>query len=476
MKILDVFGLILVFVCVLYIGYRSTKKINSTEDFLLAGRKLGKIQAGFSVAASDFGGSSIVGAIAFCYTMGISGAWWDWCTVPAYIILGLFFAKKLQPLALNTGPEYLERRYDSKTRLLGSSLHIFMLIPMLGAQFAVSSTALTAIFGIPQEIGLLISVVIVLIYTVGGGLVAVVNTDVFQYVIIIASLIIAIPLGIMKVGGLQELIASAPTNYFDFDAIGWSTILSWMLLCFTLYTTNQMHLQRLFASKDESTAKFSYIFAGGSYIFLGCAVGIIALIITNLYPGLEDPNAGYSLFIKGVLPTGIMGIALGGLFAATMSTVDSMLLAVTTIFINDIYKPYIVNNKKEDEKRTLSTSRWFTIIICVSGVVISLFMQSIIDMIFVAGLFYATTIFIPLVLGIFWKRGTARGAFISIICALAVSIFSQFYLQVHYTDGILALPANILGIITSATVYVVVSLLTPKQSEENLELMDQKMA
>ena len=173
------------------------------------------------------------------------------------------------------------------------------------------------------------------------------------------------------------------------------------------YATNQHILQRVFAAKDSSTARFAFGFSSAVYVIFGLAVAFIGVIAYALYPNLDNPSNAYALIVKDILPPGISGIALGGLFAAAMSTADSKIMAASQLFINDIYEPYICKGKVTDDKKVLSTSRIVTLLICVLGIGVSLVSDSIVQMMYVGGLFYGTAVFIPMVMALYWKRGTA---------------------------------------------------------------------
>ena len=175
MGILDILAVIAVFTCICYIGYVSSKKIKTTDDFFVASHSLGKLDAGLSLAATDFGGASLIGACGICYTMGVGGVWWSWAVVPAWIIVGLFFIHKLQPLSLATAPEFMGKHYDSKTRTLSSIMHICAIVASLSGQFLIAATTLNVLFGVPQNVAYWLTLVIVLAYTTAGGLIAVVK-------------------------------------------------------------------------------------------------------------------------------------------------------------------------------------------------------------------------------------------------------------------------------------------------------------
>ncbi len=469
MHILDILGVGIIFVAVIYIGYYSTKKVDSSEDFLLAGRNLGKIQAGFSMAASDLGGSGLIGASAYCYSIGLSGAWWNWCATPAFIVLGIWLVSKLRPLAICTGPEFLEKRYNKESRVIASVMQICSVVAALSAQFLVGAVALNVLAGIPKSVGLAISVGLVILYTMGGGLIAVVNTDVFQFIILVGSVLVSVPLAMAKAGGLGAIKEALPPEFFSIGELGAWVPISWILMCFFMYSTQQAFLQRIFASKDVKTAKFAYVFAGATYGLYGLAVGLIGITMAVLIPGLEDSNTVFAMMVKTVLPPGIAGIVLGGIFAASMSTADSFLMAGTTLFINDIYKTFI--NKNASDTRVLWMSRAVTFVICVGGVVMASLMNNLINIIYLGGLFYSTSVFFPLVLGVFWKRANGKGALACILISLAVGLFAEFVLKGKAT-GFLGLPSNILAAIAGLVTIVVVSWVTKKPSKEKISFIE----
>lgn len=462
MNIIDVMGILIIFGIIGYIGYASSKDIKDMDDFTLAGSQLGKIQAGFSMAATEFGGSSLIGAMALCYSIGLSGAWWDWAAVLPLILLGLFFAGKIRLPNMVTITDYFEYRYDKRIKLIASVMHLLATTTQLSTQFLVGATALNGIIGTPIYIGLILSVIFVLLYTMGGGLMAVVNTDVIQFVIIVISILLIIPICLYHVGGIEGLKNSVPPTFLSFNQLGSATILSWMLFSFFSYATSQHYVQRVFASKDKKTAQFSFIFTGASYFVYGFLISIIGISIYVLIPGLEDPNMGYALLIKNFVPLGLRGLILGGIFAAAMSTADSMLLAASTLFVNDIYEPYISKGIENKEENKLKTIRRITVIISVISVFISLFMKSIVDIMYLGGLFYSTSVFFPLILGLYWKKSNSKAALYSIICSVTVGLISELFLA-GKINGFFGMPSNIMATLVSIVVFITVANITYKK-------------
>lgn len=470
MRIADIIGVAAMFLIIAFVGWRSSKKVKNINDFTLAGSGLGKIQAGFSMAATEFGGSSLIGAMALCYSIGVAGAWWDWSAVPDLIILGLFFAEKIKLPNLVTITDFFEKRYNYPTKLMASFMHILAIATQISAQFMVGAVALNGIFGVPKTVGILISVVFALVYTMSGGLLSVVNTDVVQFIMIIGSILIALPISIYHAGGFEGLAAGLEQVFLSFGNIDYKTVISWCLFCFFTYATSQHYIQRVFASKDKSTAKFAFVFTGVMYIIYGLIISLIGVCIVVLIPNLSDPNTGYTMLIKNFMPSGIAGLILGGIFAASMSTADSMILAASTLFVNDIYTPLIAKNK--EAKNSLVTIRIVTLIVCVVSVIISMFMDNIVDIMYLGGLFYSTSVFFPLIIGMKWRRATAPAAIISIIASVTVGLLAELVFN-GSVSGVFSLPSNVLSALTSLIVFIIVSLMTKKPDEKKLEFLNQ---
>ena len=214
MQIIDycvLFSTILVVILIGWLSGRNTCCTDSSKEFLLTEKGINKLQAGFSMAATDFGGSGLVGAIGYCYFVGISGIWWNLAAAPAFILVGLFLAKKFNRMDCATLPEYFGKRYGKGVKLLSCILHILTNIAALSVQFTVSCTVLHIITGFNINVSLVISVLIVLFLT-SGGLRAVVNTDAVLFIIIVISILLMVPFSIRAAGGYATLKAMCRLN------------------------------------------------------------------------------------------------------------------------------------------------------------------------------------------------------------------------------------------------------------------------
>jgi SSS family solute:Na+ symporter len=440
-------------VAVLVIGWLSGRKSNNSDEFLMAGRGLNKVQVGFSMAATDFGGSGMVGAIGYCYLVGMGGIWWNLAAAPAFLFVGLFLAKKLNKLDGATVPDYLGNRYSPGVKYLSSSLHVVMNTVLLSTQFTISSAMLYTITGMDPNVTLIISVLLVLLLT-SGGLRAVINTDDALFVIIMISIAFAVPLALKAGGGLAAVERAVPAGFMSIGSIGFWQPLSWIVMCFLSYATNQNYVQRMVSAKNEGTARFAALFTSGFYLVISVALGLIGISASVLVPGLEDTNTVFPELLKVCFPKGMIGLGVAGVFAATISTGTSLLHSLTVLTVNDLIKPAM--GSRFTDKRELACSRIVVVAVAVFSTLISLYFTNIINVIYTATLFYSIAVFAPMILGMYSRKITAKGALVSMIGTLIAALGWQ-YLVVKHLPSAAAVPANVVGLAVSFLLILAVS-------------------
>ncbi len=467
---LDWLAIGLYFVAFIGVGKWATRKIKEADDFFIAKKSLGKIPTALSTAATDLGGAGLVGCAGLAYSVGIAGGWWDFAAAPAWILLGIFLVGRMRKMSAVTVPEILERRYGLKTRLLSAILYIIGGTINITAQTTVAAIAISTLTGIPKDYTIIFATLIFVFFTATGGLLAVVWTDVLLFGVLIGGLIISLPLCIFQAGGIGAIVAATPPSFWDVWSMGYMVPAAWAGMCFFSYGSNQQFLQRVFAAKDVSTARFAYIFTGVNYIFYGTAVALLGISAYVLVPGLPNGDAAFAELVKRVLPVGIKGLILSALLAATMSTSDSILNSVATLFSVDIYKRVI--NPTADSNRTLKIARITTVVVAVCSLCATYFMGRVTSIIVLANLIYSSGVFFPLILGLFNKRLNANGAFCAIICGGAMAIISKMYLYKHIGGVFGALHPIFAGACMSLFVLFAVSFLTKAPAPEKVAFVD----
>ncbi len=453
MKLLDFIVLIIVILIILIVGYYSRQKENTSAEFLLAGKNINKIQAGFSMAATDFGGSGLVAAVGYCYVIGLSGIWWNLAAVPAFLLVGLILAKKINKMNSSTVPEYLGKRYSPSVKYVATTMHILTNIASLSVQYTIACATLYTISGINMTLSLIICVLLVVLLT-SGGLRTVVNTDSALFVIIVCAILLALPVLINASGGFSSIRNSLPASFFHLDGLGFWTPLSWTMLCLLNYSTNQNYIQRMVAAKNAGTARFGALFTAGFYLVISISLGIIGICAHILLPGISDTNTVFPEILKSFFPTGFVGLGVAGVFAATISTGTSILHSTATLIINDMWLPLQKNVVSETKK--IQMSRIIIIGITIFSTGISLFNNNIIHVLYISGLFYSVSVFLPIILGMRNSSITSSAALFSILGTVISSLFWEYIFR-HWHPTLEQIPSNLVGLIISFILLELIS-------------------
>jgi len=456
--------LVIYLVILLGIGYWANKRINVMEDFLLAGRKLGLLLAAGALAATHFGGGMVMGGGEYGFDYGLSGAWYGFACGIGLIILGFLTAGKFRKLSFYTVPDYLEHRYGGKVlRILGSLLSLVAIIGIIAAQ-VLSARGALAILGFTGNTGAIIATIIFIIYTALGGLWAASITDFVQVIIAGVGVVVASALVLGDAGGfagLREMIASSrgvvETGYFNIFGMGGTTIL-WLLLPTVMYTLiGQDFYQRLFAAKDNLTAKKASFIGGVFLIIISLFPAIAGMGARGYFPDLVDGSKAIPRIIEEVFPIGVGAIVLAALLAAIMSTADSLLTAGTSHIINDLWLKLRKsgNGNSYDKKNMLKISRIFTVILGLLALIIALLVPAIIDALIYSYTMYIGGVFIPVIGGVLWKKATKEGALSALIIGALIAIIGTVF-----SIEIANIPVVVYSSIVSLLLFIFVSLAT----------------
>ena len=410
---------------VLGIGRYWSKRIRSAEDFHLCGRDLGKLPASLSLAATEFSGSGLIGGAGLVYAIGLSGIFWNYAAIPAYILLGILVAPRLRRLRITTIPEYIGTRFGVNTQRLTAVLEIVESVAFVAVQILVSAFLLSALFPVTVTQASLIVTAAFAIYTMMGGLWAVVWTDALQYVVLMAGIIIAVVLALKAVGGVDGLHTSLPREYFSFTQLGLWTPLAWGALALYSYGVDQAYMQRALAAKDPETARFAYLFTAGNYVIFGACVALLGLAAAVLIPGLENENQAVPELVAQVLPEGVRALVITAIIAATMSTSSSFLAAASSLAVQDLYEPMFGQGAGED--RQIFHSRVITAALATTSLGISLVFPGVVSLVIFATLVAPAAIFIPFILSIFWDKTPAHAGFWAILVSAIAGCTSQLF-------------------------------------------------
>jgi SSS family solute:Na+ symporter len=377
---------------------------------------------GASVFASNIGSEHIVGLAGTAAKSGVAMAHYElhaWCI----LLLGWVFVPFYMRTKVFTMPEFLERRYSPTSRWF---LSIISLVAYVLTKVSVTVYAGAVVFqtlmGIDFWTGALITVVLTGLYTVAGGLRAVVYTEALQAFILILGSVTVLFMGLKAIGGWENLVAVAGADHFnlfpplndpDFPWLG--LVLGAPIVGIWYWCTDQCIVQRVLAARNEQQARRGTIFAAflkllPFWIFFIPGITAYALAKSGQL-NLGAADQAFPTLVKTLLPTGLRGLVVGGLLAALMSSLAAVFNSCSTLFTMDIYKKL---RPDAPEKRLVRVGRIATGAVVVTGILWIPLMK------FISGELYhylqsvqsylAPPITAVFLLGVFWKRINARGA------------------------------------------------------------------
>ena len=429
---LAIVGLYLV--VVVWIGLRLSKKHETAEEYFLAGRKLTWPFVGLSLYASNQSASSLVGMAAAGYATGVAVFNYEWSAILILVVFAVFFLPYYIRTGIYTMPEFLELRFDQRSRYYHSAITITgnLLIDTAGSLYA-SALIVSLVF---PEVELWQSIAVIAgltgLYTITGGLAAVVYTDAIQSVVLILGAIVVSVLTFQQAGSWAEITAALGEDRMslirpaDDPYLPWpGLVLGIPLLGFYYWTTNQYIVQRALGARSVRDGQWGALLAGllkVPVLFLMVLPGVAAVL---LYPGLDNANEVFPRLMFDLLPTGVLGLVLAGVVAALMSSVDSALNSASTLATIDFYQKA---RPDADSEHLMWVGRGFTALFMVIAAVVAPQIErfpSLFDYLQQVLAYITPPIVASFVLGMFWKRATAAGSFAGLVAGgvLGIALF-----------------------------------------------------
>jgi SSS family solute:Na+ symporter len=415
----------------LFIGWLSSRRIHSGNDFLLAGRRLGPWLMAGTLAATELGGGSTMGVAEKAYgSWGLSAGWYVLAMSIALLLIA-FVAPRLRRAEVRTVPEYFSQRYGPKLGLVTSFLFIVPLVGLTATQFIASAVILSVMTGLDYSSSVVIVVVVITAYSIMGGLWSVTLTDIVQFFFIVCGLGLALPFALQHAGGWDTVVATVPTKKFHWiDGTGWKTVFTLVVMYVSSFAIGQETVQRFFAARDGKTAATGTVLAAVAFVlfaFVPALLGLIAfsMVQTGVLDGglIAEQGNRYVLPLMAlkVLPSWLVGIVFAALISATMSSASSDLLAAGSIFSNDIYAQLV--RKGASDKKILKVTRLAMVVIALCSTPVALnSTSSIIGLLMFSFSLRAAGAFVPYVFGHYWKSANALGAWSSIVAGSAFVI------------------------------------------------------
>ncbi|RME00847.1 MAG: sodium transporter [Calditrichaeota bacterium] len=473
------------FVGILLLGIYFRKYVRTSKDYFLGGKLMPFWAIGMSLVVSDIGAVDFVGAAGQAYRYGVVIANFDWIgCIPAMVLAAFVFVPYYWKSGVYTIPEYLGRRYNEIVRTAEALIWILFQAFGLGIIFWASAILLNTLMGWPKGISIIITASITGIYTIFGGLAAVIMTDVVQMIIMYIGAAAILILGLIDVGGwsglVQKVTAMGPEYHNHFNLIlpadtptpyPWTGILFGLtfVLANAYWIGNQTIVQRCLGAKDEWHAKASMLWGAFLKLFIPILVMFPGLIAIVIHPGLEDGDKAVPMLIRDILPPGLTGLLFAAFFAGLMSSVDSSLNSTATLWTKDIYERFI--KKEAGDRHYLFMGRIFTFVILIIGVLTAPLSDKFPGMyVYVQTLlsFFQGPTLAILLLGMFWSRTTQWGGLFGLLVGICVSAYLYAFKGSFFSIQDPFLYISWWSFLAAVVVTVGVSLFTKPMAREKL--------
>lgn len=454
-------------VILVIIGIFVSKRSKTFDDYFLAGRGLGLWPTTATMLASWAGAGVVIGFTGYFFEGGYSMIWIAIPTAIGVYAFAFLLSKRISNIRQYTIPDILEKRYSSTAKWIGA---IFILVYMVGltaANFMAAGYILQTVVGLRFEIGMIIAAVVIVIYTMLGGLKAVAWTDLFQWAILLFGVLLAIIFVLIRLGGWNamhlQVAETADWMLYPMAVFDVKTIISFFFVFTLPFIVDPIMYQRCYAAKTARIARLSVTFTGLFDAFLTFGAIVIAFGAFILFGNVEGfaPDSSFPMVIKEVIP-GYLGVfILIALIAAVMSSADTTLLICGGTISQDYYKS--ISRKADDRKAKIITVATIPVF-----AILALFLawqfEFIMDVCIFSFTVFVSGAALPIIGAFYFKRATNAGAIASMIGGGGLAIIWKVIGEPGGYDPVLP------GLALSVILYFVVSYLTKKPDPEKVEL------
>lgn len=461
---IDILIFVVYFLAMLGVGFYFSNKHKDERDYYTGGGNLSAGHIGLSVVATDVGGGFSIGLGGVGFTMGLSGSWLlftgligAWMSA-VFLIPRVFKWQKENGNFFLTLPQVFNFLYNKKVAIVAAVICIIGYTGFTSSQLLAGAKLSSAAFpGVSTSTMLWVMGGIAVFYTMLGGMKAVIYTDTVQWIILLGGLmLVAIPVTYVKLGGMDGILPYLSDDMLSLTNISWQNIVNWSVTIIPIWFVGMTLYQRIFACKDEKSAKKAWYFAGvlewPMMAFTGVILGMLAnvAIQKNIVPVeggiLADVELGLPLLIKNILPVGLTGIVMAAYFSAVLSTADSCLMAASGSVVGDM----VPTHRKKSSKSIVRLSKIATLIIGVFAILIASQMENVLSLMLYAYAFMVSGLLVPIVAAMISKKRHPTPALVSMIIGGGLAIL----LIIIDIPLPLGLDANVFGLTAATLSYI----------------------
>jgi solute:Na+ symporter, SSS family len=484
------------FALVFGIGYYFSRKERTSEEYFLAGRNIGWFAIGASLFVSNISTEHFIGLAGSGATSGLAVGHFEWLACLMLLLLGWVFVPFYLRSNVFTMPEFLERRFNRNCATYLATISVIAYIfTKISVHLYAAAIVLERVVGWSPLTAAVILVVATGIYTIAGGLAAVIYTDLVQTLILLAGAIALTIIGLDKVGGFAGLRAAVPADYFHMMKPATDAEFPWTgiffgapILGIWYWCTDQVIVQRVLSAKDEGHAKAGTIFAGFLKVLPVFVLVLPGLIAFALYPELfrvvggrvTNGDIAYPTMIVNLLPAGLVGLMIAALLAALMGAMSAVFNSASTMVTLDFYKKF---RPAATEKQLVFFGRVATAAMVVLGLLWVPYIKYLSPQLYIylqsVQAYISPPIAVCFIFGILWPRLNGQGAISSLLLGFVLGavrfIFEVLDKTQHYSSGAIRwlvdmnfLHYAILMFVVCAAVLILVSMMYPAPERKKI--------
>lgn len=430
MVLLDYFAILLFVAGILLAGLAFSGKQKDIKSFFSAGGSVPWGISGLSLFMGFFSAGTFVVWGSIGYSHGLVAVMIQETMCLAGLLVGLLIAPRWHRTRALTAAEYITERFGLSVQKTYTILFLFVSLFNTGAFLYPIAKIISVSTGLGLNLCIILLGLFCILYVSLGGLWSVVITDVLQFVVLMAAVVILVPLALDKVGGVQGFIAAAPADFFHLtdSSYTWAFMIAFGIYNAVFIGGNWAYVQRYTSVKSDRDARKVGLLFSGLYVIcpvLWMLPPMLYRIVNGGLVGMEDEGA-FLMMCKEVLPSGMLGMMLGGMIFATASSFNAMLNISAGVFTNDIYRNIFT---RSSEKSLMRVAKISTVFFGLLAIVVALLvpgMGGIVNVVISVAALTGVPLFLPVIWTLFSRYQTRRSIMITTLVCLAVNLFFKF--------------------------------------------------
>jgi SSS family solute:Na+ symporter len=443
------------------LGFYASRRVKSSSDFFVAGRRLSPRLLFATLLAANIGGGSTVGAAGLGYQYGLSAWWWVGSAGLGQLILAATVGPRIWKLARSNGfytlGDFLGWRYSPSVRAVTAVILWLGSLSILAGQLIGIAWILNVVTGAPKPVGCLLGGLCVTLYFAAGGLLSSVWVNVVQLTVKLTGLGLALPISLAAVGGWHGVASAAGAElsqgFLSITGIGTAGILEYLVLLVPPFIVSPGLLQKIYGARDESAVRLGTAANGLALLLYSIVPVLLGMAAGAAFPGFQNRETAMPAVMMHLLPVWAGALALAAIFSAELNAADAVLFMLATSLSKDLYKSFL--RPSASGEHLLRVSRISSVAAGLLGVGLAIRMPTIISALSIFYGLVTVSLLVPVVAGLYSRRPGAGTAVAAISASVTVTAALHLATNGAGAWGIPPVPA---GLLVSITVFLVGSI------------------